>query len=407
MMQRMVGAGSLHCITETKPTNGDWVRSWEISYDEQRGFELKLYDLQGLQRTEIDNGHSHWVHRRGQNIATRQSTLSAAYMLEGLFNPLETKKSFQPDPEKDDIVDGSRCRCLIAIDDAHRTRHSVWIDENKRLRREVVDRLIDGRWSPLSRVNVRYDIAIDDAAFAPHFEANVKVVDLGKLFDEVRPLDKAVYREEKLGYIFAIHELKRLGDYEYYMLISFRPTDQTRMKLALQDGEVPGHLFPTFRATLQQPVEQETTFPLAKARANGIEVSAYFGELRGFNLPRMTRARPKFQLNAHAKLWNELGAFNDVLFDVPLPDKVVSREEVVRTLYDMISTLEAVPTDELFLNDPLDDREFTDVDSRGFVISKGTRKHMPKPSEISFEAFLQHLQKIHADSRPKTTVEKE
>lgn len=404
VVQQMVGARSLHCVVEVQTTDGKWVPSWEMKYEHQRGFSERHYDQQGLARAEFDNGESHWVHRRGQKVASRQSTLSAADQLSKLFNPVTTSSSFLPEPARDEVIDGTSCRCLTAIDEPDQSRATVWIDENKRLRRALIDRRIDGKWAAWCRAHVTYDVEIDAAAFEPRFDESIKIVDLSKLFEEVCPLDKAVHREEQFGYIFAIHELKRLGDFEYYMLVSFRPTGETQKKLALQQGEAAGQLFPSIRATVTQPVEQESGYPLAKARANGMEVCGYIVELRGFDLPPMKRARPLFKLTTHAKLWKEFGSHHDLLFDVPLPDKTTPKEETVRSLYDTIATLEAVPMDELFLIDPSDDRQFVDSESKRGAIQKTVRKQKPKPSETSFETFYEHLQKRYLESRPKTTV---
>ena len=403
-VRRMVGAKSLHCVVEERTPAGQWVRSWEMKYDQQRGFLELHYDQQGLARSEFDNGKSHWVHRRGQKVATRQLGLSAAAQLERLLNPLAISSSLQPEPARDEVIEGVPCRCFMATEPQHQSRVSVWIDENKRLRRALVDQQIDGQWVTWSRANVAYDVEIDPAAFEPRFEEGVKVVDLTNLFEEVCPLDTAVHRQEQFGYVFAIHELKRLDEFEYYMLVSFRPTPETRKKLALRPGEHAGHLFPPIRAKIKHPAEFESGFPLAKARADGIEVSAYLVELRGFELQPMKRARPQFRLNTHAKLWTEFGSWNDIKFDVPLPDEVVSKEEVVRSLYDTIAALEAVPLDELCLHDPRDGRAFVDSETRGGGQQRTTRQRRPKPSEMNFEAFWEHLQERYLQSRPKVTV---
>ncbi len=409
VIRRMTEAKTLQCVVESLMPDGRWKKSWEMQYDRQRGFVERHYDKQGLARTEINDGSSHWVQRRGQKLVTRERGISAAAQLEKLLNPLVQSRSFQPEPANQEVINGTPCRCLTAIDEPSHSRVSIWIDENQRLRRARIEQMIDGRWVTSSRVQVTYDVDISAVAFKPAFDADEKIVDLQELFDATFPLNQAVHREEQFGYQFAIHDLQRLDDYQYFMVVSFRPTDETRKKLQLRRAEVAGTLFPSLRRELLPPsaVQHESLQPLATARANGVVVSAYLGELRGVELPPMTRARPQFKLNAHAKLWKEFGAFNDILFDVPLPDNVTTQAVVCRSLYDTIATLEAIPLDELSLHDPLDNRELTSTETRGGVTLKTVRKHQPKPSEIPFELFYEHLQKQHQTSHPPTTTEPE
>jgi hypothetical protein len=82
----------------------------------------------------------------------------------------------------------------------------------------------------------------------------------------------------------------------------------------------------------------------------------------------------------------------------------MSKEDVVRSLYDTIAALEPVPMDELSLHDPLDDRVFVDSETRGGGQQRTTRQHKPKPSEISFEDFWEHLQQRYLKSRSNVTV---
>src|SRR5687767_11587184 len=179
-VRRMVGAKSLHCVVEERTPAGQWIRSWEMKYDQQRGFLELHYDQQGLARSEFDNGESHWVHRRGQKVATRQLGLSAAAQLERLLNPLAISSSLEAEPAKDEVIDGAPCRCFTATEPQHQSRVSVWVDENKRLRRALVDQQIDGQWVTGSQANVAYDVEFDPLAFEPRFEEGVKVVDLTK-----------------------------------------------------------------------------------------------------------------------------------------------------------------------------------------------------------------------------------
>jgi len=123
-------------------------------------------------------------------------------------------------------------------------------------------------------------------------------------------------------------------------------------------------------------------------------------EFDSFELtPKIERARPQLHLFAHNKLWGKFGAQADVLLDAPLPEAITPKEQAVRAVYDTIAALEAVPMDELYLNDPHDDREFAETQARGGGLVKTTRKYQPRPSEISFETFFEHVQKGYLTSQ--------
>jgi hypothetical protein len=407
IVRQAIETRTLRCVMETQSADGKWFRAVEWEYDREKGYVERHYDRDGLARREIDNCQNHWIHLRGQTVATRQPGISAASQLEKLLNPIGTDSTFRRDPARDEVLDGAPCKCLTALDETRHNRASIWVDENKRLRRAAFDHEVADKWVTSARVMVAYDLEIDGAEFKPNFESGIKVFDLETLFEGVFPLDKAVHRQEQCGYVFAIHELTRLGEFEYFMLVSFRPTDEARKVLGLRQGEPAGQLFPSIRSKFEQPAEHESANLLAKARANGIQVEGYLVTLSGFDVPAMNRARPRFQFTAHANLWKEFGAHHDILFDVPLPEAFTPREQVVRSLYDTMSTLEAVPMDELFLHDPLDDREFVESEARGGGVQRTSRKHKPRPSEIGFATFFEHVQKQNPNAQWKTTTRTE
>ena len=64
--------------------------------------------------------------------------------------------------------------------------------------------------------------------------------------------------------------------------------------------------------------------------------------------------------------------------------------------------------DTLYLNDQLDEREHIDREIRGGMTMTVVRKHHPRPSEITFDEFFEHVQQIlRSNSKTPVTVEQE
>ncbi len=78
------------------------------------------------------------------------------------------------------------------------------------------------------------------------------------------------------------------------------------------------------------------------------------------------------------------------LLNLELPEEETPLEDMVRSIYDKIAILESVTLEQLNLVDAQDGREFVD---RKFVVGGygETTRQGPRPSEISFDDFLQHI----------------
>ncbi len=87
-------------------------------------------------------------------------------------------------------------------------------------------------------------------------------------------------------------------------------------------------------------------------------------------------------------------AISHLSIDVPLPDETIESEDAIRSAYDLCALLESIPMDALNLADPWDTREFVDHDNVGFGQSASRhRVGRPRPSEIDFKLFLEHIQR--------------
>ena len=86
------------------------------------------------------------------------------------------------------------------------------------------------QWTQWQRGEVSYDVAIDEKLFTHSFGEGVREVAPQNLLNDRFSLNKAIHREVQLGFEIAVHDLKRLGEDRYYMLLSFRPTEATKRR---------------------------------------------------------------------------------------------------------------------------------------------------------------------------------
>jgi len=402
-IRQMAQARSLQCVLESKAPNDEWVKTWKFEYDRRRGFRLQDYENNVVVQTEIDDRNNHWIHRQGHDVVTRGAAVNVAMQLQKMLSPIESDQKFQPSPANDQLFHGVACRCYIAVWEKNPPladqRVSVWTDQEGRAHRFLIEHRVNEKdsWVMSQQATVEYDIELDAAEFAPRFPENARIIDLSKVFDETCSLDKAIHREVQHGYELAVHDIKRISLLEYYLLLSFRPTEETRRKLKLGPGEIPGDLFGTLRSEMKHyppnSTEWEVAHEMASARADGVLVKALFCEMSGDAGAVPTQAQPGFTLFANSRLWKQVPAFSEISIKVPLPEEETPLNDVVRSVYDLIAMLEAIHIDVVQLEDEKDDRVF--VDRRrieGGLIMESHRKSRPRPSEIPFETFFEHIQ---------------
>ena len=251
------------------------------------------------------------------------------------------------------------------------------------------------------RGEVSFDVAIDVSAFTDAIGKEVRVVDPGELLDDRFALEKALHREVNSGFEIAVHELKRLGDDRYYMLLSFRPMEATRQKAKLSKGEKICQWHSGQRQI--SPGFVESGFALADAQSGDLTIMPIIGKLSGFNKERIDQAQPAFTLFAHHSLWKEIGSTSYPTIAVALPEETTSITDSIRSVYELCALLESIPMDELNLVDPFDQREFNDRESIGFgQTMTRSRVNRPRPSEIEYRVFLEHVQQRERGERPPT-----
>lgn len=391
VIRQLASAESVRVVSETVKPGAGWQVDRASTFARDFGFKEQHFLDGELIQTDIDDGTHHWSVRGQHKIVTQSESVEFTRSLQHLLNPLNSPIKFSRMTDQDQVIDGTKYFCYRSETENHRI--SIWVDSNERARRGIVESNASGKWTVERRINLAFEIEVDQDSFHPPRGDEYKIVNVGDLFEELFSLESAVHHEEKLGYQLAIHDVKRINDVEYYVLMSFRPTNETLAKLNLKRGESPGGLHPTARyerGERNRTMGWEASHRLAVADGNGVQVQALLCNLQGLNNERVDRAKLPFTLFAHSKLWSEVKSISDVTLEFALPDEETPIEEIVRSVYDTIALLEPVAIEQVHLVDEQDGREFVD---RQFVVGghSETTRQGPRPSEIRFVDFLEHV----------------
>jgi hypothetical protein len=392
---------TLRCIAEVQaPGNeAEWLRVEEFTYDDQQGSLLQQFNpsTQAVIRTEFDNGQYHWVQVAASDVVTQEPTASVQDMLYRFFHT--DSPELRLDRGKRQFIDGQECRCLVGESLDQSSRVFYWIDADNRLRQADYENRLEDESVIYSRQRVEYDMEPKLGTFDANFGPSARIVDVLQFVDESLPVETALARETISGYEIAVHDLKRLSDFEYTMLLSFRPTEKTLAALDLSAGESPGELLPSMKRTTDSLIPHstkfETVYPLAFAQVGGVRIWGLHGVIKGTNVDPLVEAHPAFTLQPHARLWSKVRPGSEIRIKVALPAAVASPEEFLRELYARMSQLETVPrrfaSREVFLVDELNEQEFSSREEFGHIGVDGPpRTSWVRPSEMDVEAYVRH-----------------
>lgn len=207
-------------------------------YEKGVGF-AEQETVNGQTRLTIEDGEQVWWYTPGEPLAARSKAFRPIDDLGGsgldlevvqLADLLKYDPNPQRDPSGDKDVNGSACKLYIVHLDGLDTR--VWIDD------QTLIRAVEAQsWSqrppaqdtPIWKRNmtIDYDVSIDSARFKPVLEPGVKVVEPAEYLREQFPAERAIYRRNVAGLVFAVHEFNRLRDDGLaYMVASTRVSDE-------------------------------------------------------------------------------------------------------------------------------------------------------------------------------------
>lgn len=355
VVRQVASAESVRVVTETMEPDGKWNIKRVTTLAREFGF-LEQHFLDGeLIQSDIDNGTHHWAAPVAHQVVTQSESVEFAWLLDRILNPLNSHRTLKRHSSGDQVIDGISHACYRS--NTGDQRMSIWIDRQGRARSVFIEQPASDGWQPVERINVTYGIEIESSVFQSPSGDGVSVVDVSELLNEMFSLDDAVHREQKLGYEFAIHNVKRINDVEYYFLMSFRPTAATLTKLNLRPGESPGDVSPAFRTKpgrILATQETEEAHYLAIANGGEMRVLALLCRFQGLENERVERAQPAFKLFAHPKIWGEVDSISEVSFQFAIPDEETPIEEIVRSVYDTFALLEPLTIEQLNLVDRQD-----------------------------------------------------
>jgi hypothetical protein len=397
-ISQLLRANTFRCTVESRVKDGSWVQSDEMLFSQSLGTLHRSFEDSSVVRMEKDDRQHHWLYRDGQPIAIRSESIGFDAALERLLGPLvENKTGFTKATAKSLVESNERLECYVLSD--QQSRATIWVDRDGRLRKFTLESLQEDQWTQWQRGEVLYDVVIDENLFTHSFGEGVREVAPQDLLNDRFALDTAIHREVQLGFQIAVHDLKRLGENRYYVLLSFRPMEATKRKAELRRGEKLSQWYVGQRQ--DAPGIFESGFSLAEIQSGDLTVLPIIGKLSGSNEARIDRVRPALTLFIHRSLWKEMDSISHLSIDVPLPDETTDSEDSIRSAYELCALLESIPMDTLNLTDPWDTREFVDRENLGFGQSVSRyRVGRPRPSEIDFKLFLEHVQRSQRGEMP-------
>ena len=390
VIRQVANAKSARIVAETFGDDSSWKLQRVTTFSQVFGFFEQHYLDGALVQTEIDDGAHHWIAPSSHKVVTRIESVEFTHLMNRLLNPLEVHKKLKREPNSDQVIDAAPHSCYRSTTDNQ--RFSVWLDKSRRVRRAIGEELVGGNWRPTIRVNTTYDIAVDPANFRAPSGDGIKIVETRESLSETFSLNDAVVHKQIKGYDLAVHDVKRINDVEYYVLVSLRPTDESRLKLGNRVSGV-CDLIPKYRRDSGRTLatfETETSARLAVAYGAEIRILALLCNFRGVENERVQDANLRFTLQTHPALWFEVGSYNDVSLKFAIPDEETPIDDVIKSLYGLVGSLEPLVLNELHLVDDQDSRTFQDYQYVVGGYSTITRQH-PRPSEISLDTFLDHI----------------
>ena len=205
-----------------------WVKRAEVWYDKDQG--VREWSQSGNRTTiRIDDGTFQWHHVLGRTSAIRSHSVDPVGLAvaKALLPSKAVMEQFEPDPTGDREIAGVPCRMLAYTNDAKTYRTHLWMDSRYRLHRSEKYRLVEGQWRQTDLAEARYDLAIRTARFQPDFGDQVKIVEAENLFEERFAVETAIYSQEVLGMVVAVHEVKRVEDDMCFVTFSTRASEET------------------------------------------------------------------------------------------------------------------------------------------------------------------------------------
>jgi len=235
-------ATTLHVVGQ-RWIDGQWVTQAQVWYDRGHGLRVLEEDREGNRHDFLDNREYEWAYHSDKGTVIRKPSRESktAAFLEELLDFKAHLHGAKYEAGGDEVIDGVRCSLYTSelLDDEGNAvaRYQAWLDDRGRLRRFGEQVLRDGEWHDDELATITYNTPVAPGHFEPDFPEGARLLVIDPPPADRFMLEDAVYTQEVLGLIFAVHELARVEDGLYYVVHSVRPSEATLQKLAIRYSE--------------------------------------------------------------------------------------------------------------------------------------------------------------------------
>jgi len=388
VMEAFQQAKTIHAVGYSFE-DGQKKKAHELWY--QQGFGLRTEEIShGKVRTRLDDGRHEWEYLQGNDFAVQTKSTRKMRLPGEITEPSRYLKECTRDPDGDMEIDGSACSMYTHThpgdDERPAIRSMMWIDAQMRFRRYEEQELVGGLWQEIESATISYDMPIERRLFTADFGPDIGILEPEDSIKNLFPLSGAIATKQVMGMLFAVHELKRNGDY-VFTTCSIRPTEDTRRNYTPDDRHY-GHFDLTSwwqrkeNGDLEERPYAHTT--LGHYQIDDITVSCFA------SLPKAQwlGVDDKFELSVRISptgrlrdLLREKGQASQPkvfrpLFTLPLPAEDTAVDGIAANLYGMAKL--AAPLGKMRLE--------------------------PRPSDITSEEFAAEVERKLVGLRPMAEV---
>ena len=327
--------------------DGQKKKSVELWY--QRDLGLRMEEIRNDKaHTRLDDGRYEWEYAQGNKFAIQMESTQKIQLPGEITEPSRYLKKCTRDPDGDMEIDGAPCSLYTSThpgdDERPAVRSMMWVDAQMRFRRYEEHEFVNNLWRKVELATISYDRPIERKRFKAEFGPDVVILKPQDAIEDLFPLEGAIATKQVMGLVFAVHELKRNGDYTF-TTCSIRPTEDTRRNYTPDDNRY-GEFYLTSwwerkkNGDLEQRPYAHTT--LGNYQVDDILVRSY----ASLSKARWPGVDNEFELSVRIspsrglkKLLLEKGQAGQPevfrpLSILPLPNKDTTVDEIAANIYD-------------------------------------------------------------------------
>ena len=390
----LLSARSVHIVGQTM-RDGNLVPAYEVWYMRDTGVIE-----QSNKRMRIDNGHYQWMIDESKRRVIKKASEDAFGVVGKLLSGEEFEHLLAGESKGATEINGVPCRVYSDFYLDGTSKMEVWIDERNRAHGYRETRLNDeGHWIISELSSIYYNVDIDPARFTPQFSDDYTIKDLtppvdgGRSLSERYQLDTALFSQETMGLIFAVHRITRCDDDMVYVVASIRPTETTINELGAIVTE-PGkysHLYGDFNFYHKGKQLENGTWQsiqswcVADMRDHGLAVHHEIHLLQGEWPDSLTEFDISPTIHTRWKLrekWESEGKEPyhryQPMTTMELPDERIPFEEALKEIYTEAEALQPISSYIILKHGLTPDPEKKDM----------RNVHTDHPSNIDLEDFI-------------------